>query len=298
MNPCVKFYQNITEWKWFRIPEMVQLIVYFVCKADHEPYYAYGVLVDRGQVMASRKEIVDELQMSESVFRTCMSRFIKDGYLSTQTQNLRKMIVSVTNYQRYIVDDTQPQNKANNDDVNASKSLFAEEKNESTTTEVKPVALKKKEDVDCDFIVKLYHSCCPSLPKVLKLTDKRKSKIRVRFEEMKYSYETMQALFEKSEASYFLRGDNNRGWKADFDWLFINSTNWVKVLEGKYDNRNNSYTQNGTVANQAPKWSSISERNASVIACQKSDILNTLAKCQQDYESGDISTLVGVEAEL
>ena len=47
--------------------------------------------------------------------------------------------------------------------------------------------------------------------------------------------EAFRELFEKAEASDFLKGDNARGWTADFDWL-IRPTNMSKVLEGKYDN--------------------------------------------------------------
>ena len=41
-------------------------------------------------------------------------------------------------------------------------------------------------------------------------------------------------FFEKAEASEFLKGENDRAWTADFDWL-IRPTNMSKVLEGKYD---------------------------------------------------------------
>ena len=32
----------------------------------------------------------------------------------------------------------------------------------------------------------------------------------------------------------FCRGQNDRGWKMDFDFLIENDTNLTKVLEGKY----------------------------------------------------------------
>ena len=32
----------------------------------------------------------------------------------------------------------------------------------------------------------------------------------------------------------FCRGENDRGWKVDFDWLVANDTHYQKVLEGKY----------------------------------------------------------------
>lgn len=43
-------------------------------------------------------------------------------------------------------------------------------------------------------------------------------------------------MFEKASKSDFLNGVNQRSWKANFDWL-INESNFLKVLEGNYDNR-------------------------------------------------------------
>jgi hypothetical protein len=39
----------------------------------------------------------------------------------------------------------------------------------------------------------------------------------------------------KAAATPFCLGLNDRGWKADFDWLIANDTNATKVLEGRYD---------------------------------------------------------------
>ena len=68
-----------------------------------------------------------------------------------------------------------------------------------------------------------------------KLLFKKQIKARLK----KYSLLDFQTLFEKAEASDFLKGAN-REWKANFDWL-INETNMVKVLEGNYDNRKKQY---------------------------------------------------------
>lgn len=43
-------------------------------------------------------------------------------------------------------------------------------------------------------------------------------------------------LLDKASASAFLTGENDRGWRADFDWL-SKQGNAIKVMEGKYDNR-------------------------------------------------------------
>lgn len=322
MNPCVKFFRNIVDWKWFHVPEMVQLIMYFVCKADHEPYYVDGVLIERGMVCIPRREICSELAMKEQTYKTCIKRLINDKKIATSNELFRTAVITVLNFHRYVVEeqpDTQssskpigkPQTKPQ--PVTAAVETDYEPPIEDAVvvgdtdvaaTDDKPESKpKKKREVDCDLIVKLYHDRCPSLPRVLKLTDKRKMKIRVRFEEMKYSYETLQEVFDKCEASFFMRGDNKRGWKADFDWIFTNSQNWVKVLEGKYDNQpNNMYNaKHGktTILPTAGGYGSTqSERNAANSARQKCDILSTLAKCQQDYDAGNLPALVGVEENL
>lgn len=87
--------------------------------------------------------------------------------------------------------------------------------------------------------------CGPLYPKIQHLSDSRKSKVRVRLNEMGGSekgLEIIKAIFEKMVASKFLQGDNNRGWRASFDWVFANDKNWVKIIEGKYDNHQQPQT--------------------------------------------------------
>lgn len=97
---------------------------------------------------------------------------------------------------------------------------------------------ESKEKYPYQDIADLWNSLCPSFPQVLKLSQARKDKIRTRIEEFGGNdkvMETLKTLFTKMEASKFLRGEKT-DWKASFDWLFDNSKNWVKVLEGNYDN--------------------------------------------------------------
>jgi hypothetical protein len=70
------------------------------------------------------------------------------------------------------------------------------------------------------------------LPRVVKLTDSRKRQTQRMAKA--YPVDDWIAVFAKVEQSPFLRGDNDRGWKADFDFV-LNEKNFVKILEGKYD---------------------------------------------------------------
>ena len=83
-------------------------------------------------------------------------------------------------------------------------------------------------------IVELYHTICTSYPTLRAIEGNREKLIAARWKKYR-TLDAFRELFEKAEASDFLKGDNDRGWTADFDWL-IRPTNMSKVLEGKYDN--------------------------------------------------------------
>lgn len=83
-----------------------------------------------------------------------------------------------------------------------------------------------------------YNTTCVGFGKVRALSDKRKTKLRLRLDEMARvgdPLEVIQTVFDKMQASSFLKGGGPRGWKASFDWLLTNDTNWLKVFEGQYD---------------------------------------------------------------
>ena len=73
-----------------------------------------------------------------------------------------------------------------------------------------------------------------SIPQIMKLTDSRKSALRSIFKE--YGKETVEVVIQKAIASDFL----SRDWgKVSFDWIF-KKANFLKILEGNYDNKPSS----------------------------------------------------------
>lgn len=96
---------------------------------------------------------------------------------------------------------------------------------------------EKRENTHYQQIADMYNETCVSFPRLTTLSDARKKAIKARLNT--YTVEDFQRLFEKAEASSFLKGANDRNWSATFDWL-IKDTNMAKVLDGNYDNRTGS----------------------------------------------------------
>jgi hypothetical protein len=66
------------------------------------------------------------------------------------------------------------------------------------------------------------------------LSKEREKKSATRLKER--PFEEWREIFRLMIATPFLCGSNDRGWKADFDWIIANDGNAAKVLEGKYTN--------------------------------------------------------------
>ena len=100
---------------------------------------------------------------------------------------------------------------------------------------------EKDKRINYQLIADMYNDICISFPRLTVLSDKRKKAIKARLNT--YSVEQFQMVFEKAEASDFLRGSNNKNWSATFDWM-ITDGNFVKILDGNYDNKTSFYSGN------------------------------------------------------
>jgi len=66
---------------------------------------------------------------------------------------------------------------------------------------------------------------------------RRLSTIRARLKE-RPDLEEWTGIFQRVISSPFLRGENDKGWRAGFDWV-LNPSNLAKIIEGAYDDRSN-----------------------------------------------------------
>ena len=111
----------------------------------------------------------------------------------------------------------------------------------------------------CPFskIGELYHTHCPSYPRLRAISGNRRKAVAARWREYP-NLQTFRELFIKAEASKFLKGFNNRNWRADFDW-FMKPSNMQKVLEGKYDDNKAPKPQSGALDTLRKMYQEVTE---------------------------------------
>lgn len=176
---------------------------------------------------ASNKHIADFCQCSETKVSTSISKLIEYGYLYVQKfdgrQRELKSRLSKFERQSFKNCEADSQNlKESNIDNNTSNNTY----------NISPIS-PKRDMTDYNAVIEVYNDTCYSLPSVKTLNDSRKRAIRKLYKN--YSMEQINEVFLKAQCSDFLSGKNGK-WNATFDWL-IKDSNFIKVLEGNYDNK-------------------------------------------------------------
>lgn len=129
------------------------------------------------------------------------------------------------------------QKQSNEIKINQNNQSFLETETETETETEKVEVVKTQPHFDLTPLNAVLGRF--GLPKVQKLTDDRRRKLKLRCEETG-GYDEFIGQVEAALAnSSFLRGDNRQGWRAGIDF-FLQQSSWQKVLEGVYNDGNGS----------------------------------------------------------
>lgn len=171
-------------------------------------------------------------------------------------------ILLVSNWEKYQSADKLEQIREQNR-IRQRKYREKQKLLDSNVTVTLPVTQSNAVDIDIDIeeerdkeyipyqeVVDFYNQICTDLPKVQKLTDKRKRTIKARWKDYD-NLDTYKQVFQKAEESDFLSGRNGKWTSCNFDWL-LNENNMIKVLEGNYENKGGG--PDGPADKKTPKF--------------------------------------------
>ena len=100
MEGWIKIHRKILDWEWWDKPEMIKLLIMFICKANIEDKMWHGLLIKRGQFVTSLDALRIESGFSIQKIRTCIKRFENTQELTIQSTN-KYSIVTICNYEGY-----------------------------------------------------------------------------------------------------------------------------------------------------------------------------------------------------
>lgn len=255
---------------WQKPPLYLKIWIYLLLKAQHQDYKG----LKRGQVWVSMPELqeamaykigyrvekpsIKQIRQALDYLRNPSHEILANnpvngttkgttkGAMMVTTKGTHGLLVNIVNYDIY----QDPRNyeghneghvegtaKGATEELRGARqghNINKNDKNDNNDLDIYSQNIGQVDPVPYQAIVDSYNKICLSLPKAIKLTDKRKRAIRARWKEYG-DIQVFRTVFTKVEASDFLTGRSGK-WRAPgFDWL-MEPGNMVKILEGSYDN--------------------------------------------------------------
>ena len=286
------------------------------------------------QVAKSVRDLADRWQWSVNKVRGYLYELEKDGYIDTQKTSVNQIIT----IKKYIVVNTQNDTQINtqtdtqtdtpiikNNNVNnENKEIVIEDKSSlSVSTDEQPTTDTKKKSkaskvpsiisvgdkqIVTDELLRYWNSAMEGrvISKLNQITERRAKFIKIRLSN--FTPEDIFKVIDKAAISDFLNGRvGNRGFTANFDWIFENESHFIKVLEGRYDNvslpskptqqslfpstsnNNNNNNNNGLIQNNYDTGTSGNAEYDSYLAgLRNAGVINenTERSYKQDYRLG------------
>ena len=194
--------------------------------------------IPRGSFVTSYQSLAEETGLTVMNVRTAI-KHLKLTQEITVSQHSKFSVITVKNYDAYQTANKVANNQLTGNQQATNRQLTIieegkkERKEEYNKSPKGDYESRTPESSIYATIRELYNSVCGSYPRLVKMSDARKKAISARLK-TGYTLDDFQTLFEKAEASDFLKGANKRNWSATFDWLICDS-NMAKVLDGNYD---------------------------------------------------------------
>lgn len=249
----VKISRKILDWEWYTDINTKVLFLHILLKANWKPSRFQGTEVPRGSLVTSQQNMATETGLTIKNVRTALKHLENTGEVAV-SRHPKFSVITVKNYNQYQSSGSQMAAEGQSDGsrgatIEEGKKERKEEYNKSPKGDYESGT---PENSIYTTIRESYNSVCGSYPRLVKMSEARKKAINARIR-AGYTHEDFRILFEKAEASEFLKGANKRNWRATFDWL-ISDTNMAKVLDGNYDARKEAVKDEPEPTNSVRLW--------------------------------------------
>lgn len=240
----IKVFRKILSWEWYDDVNTFKLWMHLLLIVNHKDNKWRGEVIKRGSTVTSYAQLSIQTGLTVQQVRTSLKKLQKTGEVTKVTSSKNTVII-VTNYDKYQDTNKQDNNQTNNELTNnqqsGNKQVTTNKNDKKDKNEKNDKNINNILSIPYDEIVELFNRKCKKLSSVIKLTDKRKKSIKARYEEYG-NIDIFETLFDKANDSDFLCGENDKGWKANFDWL-MNPNNMIKVLEDRYANKKSMWQE-------------------------------------------------------
>ena len=232
---------NIFDRPWAKDPKAVALYIYLHCAAYVQPGMYHGQMVRRGSVPTSRSAIMEATGLSEYDVKSRLKLLVRSNEIILKISNVGT-IITVCDYDGYVSQEDLFEQDLSNE---LPSQLPSQLPNESPTTPINNKKIinniylrsnnipSKKERENSEALVReikaLYNrTFSGKLVEWKRLSEKMILKVETCIQ--RFGRQSADMVFDQILHEPFSLGENNTGFRADFDFIF-RTDQYEKYLE-------------------------------------------------------------------
>lgn len=126
----IKIYRKMLEWEWYKEENAKNLFIHCLLKANWKDGRFQGYDVPRGSFVTGRRQLSQELNISEQSIRTALKRLKSTNEITIKTTK-NFSIITIVNYEKYqdVNQETNQQLTSNQPTANQQLTTIEERKN-------------------------------------------------------------------------------------------------------------------------------------------------------------------------
>lgn len=99
-NGYIRMYRSLTQWEWYTDANTVRVFIHLLLTVNYEEGRWKGIVVKRGQRIASYSILAKELKMTEKMIRTAVNHLKRTGEVA-HTKCAKYAVFTVINYDKF-----------------------------------------------------------------------------------------------------------------------------------------------------------------------------------------------------
>jgi len=100
MEGFITIRRKITAWRWYKDGNTSRLFTHLLLTANYKKTEWKGIIVKRGQVLTGRKQLAEDLDLTEQAIRTSLNNLKSTNELTSKSTN-RFTIITICKYDDY-----------------------------------------------------------------------------------------------------------------------------------------------------------------------------------------------------
>lgn len=230
-NGYVSLHRQIMDWEWYKDPIVSRIFIHLLLKATHQETKWQGTTIYPGQLITGREVLAKELGISEQNVRTALSKLKSTNEITIKSTN-KFSVVSIVKWTEYQVRSTnRSTNKLTNNQPTTNQQLTTYNNNNNNNNKIIDI-VPAKADTPLSKNISLYlHTFNELMGREFQLTPGRINKLKLRLNT--YSMDQILIALRNMASDKFYKGDNDRGWSADPDFLIRSDEQIDKFLNKK-----------------------------------------------------------------